>query len=162
MTIDQLASLGEIIAAFAVIASLIYVARQLGQTNTMMRVNAASERLERDFEIVQSIVENPELAEIWLKGGESFDDLEEVEKQRLLFFERRAIMLWHHQFQLHHQGLMPDANWFESLWIIRNIGRRQSVREAWKIYGSGFEAPFQTFIKEQFEIGDKSEVGDDE
>jgi hypothetical protein len=155
MTIEQLASLGEIIAAAGVIASLIYVARQLGQTNTTMRVNAASERMERDFDIVLPVIESREVAELWFKGAGQFYSLDEVDQQRLLFFERRAIMLWHHQYQLRQQDLMPDASWTESLWIIQNLGRRQAIREAWKQFGNGFEAPFVAFVEEQFAIGDE-------
>jgi hypothetical protein len=45
MTLEQIAFIGEIIASIAVIASLVYVARRVGQNTAMMRVNAASERL---------------------------------------------------------------------------------------------------------------------
>ncbi len=47
MTLETYAYLGEIIAAVAVIASLIYVARQLGQTTAMMRVGAACTKMGR-------------------------------------------------------------------------------------------------------------------
>jgi len=155
MTIEQYAYLGEIIAAIAVIASLIYVARQLVQTNTMMRVSAASERMERDYELVIPIIESREFAEIWMQGGDHFENLHEVDRQRLLFFERRAIMLWHHTYQLRQQNLFPDANWQEQVWVIQKIGRRKAVREAWRTFGEAFEQPFQDFVERQFEIADK-------
>ena len=50
MTLEQLAYLGEIVAAFSVVASLIYVAKQLGQSTAMMRANASHERVQRDRE----------------------------------------------------------------------------------------------------------------
>ncbi len=42
MTLEQLAYLGEIVAAVAVVASLIYVARQLSQNTEMMRAQIHS------------------------------------------------------------------------------------------------------------------------
>lgn len=154
MTIDQLAALGEIIASVAVIASLIYVARQINQTNTMMKVAAASERLERDFEIVLPLIESRAFAEVWAKGDREFHSLDDVDQQRLLFFERRAVMLWHHYFHLRSQRLVSDANWNEQNWIIRNIGRRQAVRETWNTFRGNFDKPFVDFVDAQFAIAD--------
>lgn len=38
------------------------------------------------------------LNRIWLKGGDEFDSLDDVDKQRLLFLERRAIILMRNRF----------------------------------------------------------------
>jgi len=157
MTFDQIASLGEIIAAIAVIASLIYVARQLTQTNLMMRNAAASERMEREYDLVLPIIESAELAEIWIKGDKEFHTLSNGEKQRLLFFERRAIVLWHHTFQMKKQNLFSDPFWHETIHIIRTIGSRQAIREAWKIYHEAYETPFVKFVEEQFAIADAAQ-----
>ena len=160
MNWDAISAIAEIIGVVLIVGSMIYVARQLSQTNTMMRVNAASERLERDYDIVGPIIESGELADIWLKGDNDFDNLRPADQQRLLFLERRAIMLWHHQFQLRQQGLMPDANWYETIWIIKTLGRRQVIREAWRIFGKAFELKFQEFIEETFTAAD-SEFSED-
>ena len=160
MNWDAISAISELIGVVLVVASMIYIARQLRQTNTMMRIGAASERLERDYEIVEPIIESGELAEIWLKGESEFASLNPADQQRLLFLERRAIMLWHHQYQLRQQGLMPDANWHETIWIIKTIGRRQVVREAWRIFGEGFELDFQEFIDEKFAIDDSESSND--
>ena len=64
MTLEQYAYFGEIIAAVAVVASLIYVARQLGQNTAMMRVNAARERVQRDTELSSAISGSQEFAEL--------------------------------------------------------------------------------------------------
>ena len=160
MNWDAISAISEFVGVALIVASMIYVARQLRQTNTMMRVNAASERLERDYDIVAPIIESSELAEIWLKGENDFESLRPADQQRLLFLERRAIMLWHHQFQLRHQGLMPDANWYETIWIIKTIGRRQVIRKAWGMFGEAFEIEFREFIDEQFAAAD-SESSED-
>ncbi len=160
MNWDAISAISEFVGVALIVASMIYVARQLRQTNTMMRNNAASERLERDYEIVAPLIASGELAEIWLKGENEFESLRPADQQRLLFFERRAIMLWHHQYQLRHQGLMPDANWHETLWIIQMIGRRQACRKAWEIFRDGFELGFQEFIDEHFSIADSETLGD--
>ena len=155
MTLEQFASLAEIFGLLLVFASLIYVARQLNQTTTMMRVSASGERLQRDTDIVNSIVHSREVAEFWMKGATEFEDLDEVDQQRLIFFERRAILHWHNMFGLRQQQLVPDSDWTEMQWIIQNIGRRQSIRESWKVFRDSFQKPFRDFMEEQFAIADR-------
>ena len=85
MSLEQIASLAEIIGLLLVFATLIYVARQLNQTTAMMRVSASGERLQRDTDIVNSIVHSREIAEFWMQGDTEFDHLDEINKQRLVF-----------------------------------------------------------------------------
>ena len=157
MTLEQYAYLGEIFAALGVVASLIYVARQLGQNTAMMRVAASSESVERDHEIVAPILQSQELAEVWMKGEAEFSTLGPAERTWLMFFERRAIVLWHHRFQLRRQHLVPDWSWHEQTWIIQNIGRRQAVREAWRAFRGAYEPAFQEFMDSQFAIADQAD-----
>lgn len=157
-TSQLLGNLGEFVGAIAVVVTLIYLATQIRQNTNALRMTAASERLERDYEIVLPLIESRSFAEIWLKGGDELSDLDAVDRQRLFFFERRAITLWNHIYQLRTQGLLPDHSWQEQSWIMQNIGRRQSVREAWQMYKGGYEAPFQHYLDEQFSIGDSQQV----
>ena len=64
MTVEQFANIAEIIGVILVIASLIYVARELRQNTDMMRVNASNERLKRDFDIVANLLDSRKLAEV--------------------------------------------------------------------------------------------------
>lgn len=155
MNWSAISAVADIVGLVLVVASLAYVAKQLGQNTSMMRVSAAAERLERDYDLVLPILESREFAEVWMKGDRDFDALDDTNQQRLLFFERRALTLWHHMYQLRMQNLLPDANWYEQKWVIQNIGRRRAVREAWRVFGGGFEPSFQEFVDGQFRIGDE-------
>ena len=158
MTLEQFAYVGEILAALSVVVSLIYVARQLGQNTAMMRVAAGSEAVERDFEIVAPLIQSRELAEVWMKGETEFSSLEPADQTRLIFFERRAIVLWSHRFQLRQQHLLSDTQWHEQTWIIQKIGRRQAVREAWRSFREGYGPAFQEFMDGEFAIADRLET----
>lgn len=156
MNWDAISAIAEILGAVAVVASLIYVGKQVAQNTAMMRVGAASETLEKDFDLTDPILESAELAGIWAKGDHRFDELSDADRQRLIFFERRALMLWHHNYQLRSQGIYPDANWHNQNWIIQNIGQRQSCREAWSLFRDSFEISFQEYIEGQFRLADSA------
>jgi hypothetical protein len=155
MTLEQLAYIAEIVAAIAVIASLLYLARQLNQTNAMMRVSASNSRVEREYDILNDVIANRDVAEIWCKGDTSFDSLDSVDQQRLILFERRAIVLWHHIFSLREQGLYSDEDWHWNEWVIQNIGRRQAIRTSWKLFKDSYQKPFRKYIDDQFRIADE-------
>ena len=109
-----------------------------------------SGRVERDFQIVSPIVDNRDLAEIREKAESGFDNLDAVDQIRMLFFERKALSLWYHDFQLHERNLLAEADWQEHTWIIQTIGRRQSIRAAWRVFRGAYEPRFQAFIDSQF------------
>lgn len=154
MNWDAISAIAEILGAVVVVASLIYVGKQVAQNTAMMRVGAASETMERDYDLVLPLIESSELAEIWLKGDHRLDELSEADRQRLLFFERRAFTLWHHNFHLRRQGLLPDSTWNNQNWMIQTIGRRQSLREVWGLFKEGYEDSFQEYVSSQLQIGE--------
>ncbi len=147
MTLEQYAAIAEIIGVILVIASLVYVARQLGQNTATMRAGASAQRVQRDAELNFRVSDSQEFAEIWLKGRAEFDSLDEAERTRLIFFNRSAIVHWHNMFSMRAQNLLSDADWNEMTWLIENLaGPRQDTHEAWRMFRSSFGEPFQVFL----------------
>jgi hypothetical protein len=157
MTTTQFANLAQMGAAISVIASLVFVAIRLGQNTAMMRINAASERLQREYDIASPMIQNREIAEIWIKADKEFDSLDEIDQERMIVYERRAIALWHHVYILRKRKVFADSEWHEAKWMIRQYGRRQANRAAWRVCKGAFEKPFQVFVEEQISIADHSE-----
>ena len=123
MTLDQYAALAQVVAAIAVVASLVYVAIQLRQNTAMMRASASRERVQRDAELNSKISDSPEFAALRLNGRADFDRLEEKDRIRLIFFNRCVIVHWHNMFSLRAQNLLSDADWNEMIWLIRHFAR---------------------------------------
>ena len=149
---DALSAIGETLGAVAVVVSLVYVGRQLKQNSAMMRNASATEVLEIDHTIVLPIIESEEFAEIWLKGDHRLNELSEANLQRLILFERRAIVLWHHHFQQHRQNFVSDEMWYYTSGIIQFLSLREAVRVAWSIFRNHYEPSFQEYIDEQFRL----------
>lgn len=148
MSLEQFAYVAEVVAAIAVVASLLYVAKQLGQNLAFMRVGASAERVQRDFDLAQTLIDSREMAELWVRGESEFDKLDAADKVRLMFFERRAIVHWHNMFELHGERLLPETDWRELNWLIRHLGQRQAIRETWQYFRGAFGESFQEFMDE--------------
>ncbi len=158
MTLEQYAYLGEIIAAIAVIASLIYIAQQLRQNTDMMRVSNSHNFVDSNMRLCTAVVTDYNLAKLWVKAGSELDDLDATDRQRIVLFEWQAIMAWHNYFNLRQQNLVSDSQWHELTWIVANLGRRQSVQEAWRTYKGGYNKQFQEYMAQYLEPD--SELGD--
>ncbi len=89
MSIQEWAALAEIIGAVAVVASLIYLAVQVRQNTHELSMSLRSTELaafERNVEsgirIREIFILNPEILELYARGGKSYADLDEDEKLR--------------------------------------------------------------------------------
>jgi hypothetical protein len=146
MSLEGFALVAEIIASIAVVITLVYVIMQLRQNLDFMRASASSERVQRDFDLAQALIENREMAKVWAKGDSEFNELEHVDKIRLMFFERRAIVHWHNMFELYNKKLLPESDWVELNWLIKNLGQRQAIKETWQYFRGSFDYAFQQFM----------------
>ena len=147
MTLVEYAAVAEIIASIAVIASLIYVARQLRQNTEVFLSESANSLVQQTLRMGGDVATSREVAEYWVKAGDNFDALDEVDKQRAIMFEYRAIQAWAHWYRLRKRGLFPDEQWNELVWFIENLGgRRQVVRETWKLFKPGYPEDLQRFL----------------
>ena len=68
MSIEQLGSLGELVAAVATIATLIYLALQIRASPAATRAEARRAADSEAFEAIRKIGENPELARLFALG----------------------------------------------------------------------------------------------
>jgi len=89
MSIQEWAALAEIIGAVAVVASLIYLAVQIRQNTHELSMSlrsmelAAFERnVESGIRIRELFILNPEILDLYARGGESYMDLDEGDKLR--------------------------------------------------------------------------------
>jgi hypothetical protein len=156
MTPTEITFLGQIVGATSVVVSFIFLVRRISQNTAMMRMGSASDRLQREFDIALPMIQSREIAELWIKADQEFDDLDEVDQERMMVYERRAIALWHHIFVMRERKLFADAEWHEAKWMMRHFGRRQANRAAWNVIKEAFEQPFQDFVDEQIRLADRA------
>lgn len=146
MTLQELASVADIVASVAVIGSLIYLARQVSQNTETMRVNASQAWTNLNFDLSNPVATDRVVAELWVKGDSEFQDLDVVDQQRLVMYEWRALEAWHHLFEMHQRGVLPESQWAKLKWIVENLGKRQAIRAAWNQFRDAYDGEYQEFI----------------
>jgi hypothetical protein len=146
MSIAELGSLGEFLSSIVVLITIIYLAMQVRQNTTAMKSSQSSQFVSWNTGMVEPLALDREVMELWLKGDTEFYDLDETDKQRMIFFEWRAISAWNHHYHMRMKGLVDDHLWSELLWIFENIGQRTTMKEAWKVWRGAYSEEFQSFM----------------
>lgn len=147
MTLEQIALVSQLVAAIGVIGSLIFVGLQVRQSNQMMRDSAIRHHAERIQSVSKAVFEVPDLARIWVKGGENLATLSPEERVRFINFYVYILRIWE---QLHLQkqsGMMDEQMWEANVNILRDIHRLRGAAAAWEIRRHLFSRRFRTFYE---------------
>ena len=148
MTLEQIAAFAEIIASLGVIISLVYIARQMKQNTEHLKISNASLRVDREYSLVDPIMRDRDLMELWLKGGDRFSELDEADQMRLILFEHRAIMSWFNLYKQHQEGLVDEGLWNLQLAIIGKFSKREAIHRAWEELGDGYSQDFREYMED--------------
>ncbi len=147
MDIMELGAIGEMVGGAAVLVTLVYLALQVRNGNDIARDGASRHWTDFNFAMAAGVVNDRELAEVWLRGGADFQSLDPVDQQRMVFFEWRAIELWHHTFHQRGRGILSDDQWAKVEAIFQGpIGKRESIHEAWRTFRSTYDQAFQELM----------------
>ena len=145
MNWDAIGAAGEIVGAFAVVVSIIYLAGQVRNQTREARLTATRE-LSRDYrELVRSIAKDPELYEIYRRAVSSYNGLPDSDRMRIHLYVFSPIYGVLEQQYLHLTHGNIDLVFLESIRNrIAESARLPGIREWWErnrhIYGEEFRA----------------------
>jgi hypothetical protein len=145
VTIQDLGSIGELIAAIATVATLVYLAIQIRQNTISVQASTLQSSIEFSTGFVESLYRDPELALLFERGREEQETLSAAERARfslVMLGLGRIAQVLHHQFE---QGLMSEDIWNgyrESLlgWLAQ-----PGSRQWWRGNGARFSASFRAY-----------------
>ena len=124
LSIQELGSLGEFVSAFAVLATLIYLAIQVRQNVKLTKASIRESRTAASQRVLFAIRED---AEIIMKTGER-TPAEELRLQQLYSAMFRD---WEAYIYQKDQGLLDESEWLAIASAIGNSLKRELVRKIW-------------------------------
>ena len=103
MTIQDLGSLGELIAAIATVATLIYLALQIRQNTSALR-HAEERAIREDANSWRAnLIQHPEVAELYRKGLLDPSALDSTERLRFRMLLDALFATWQYIFRAEHE-----------------------------------------------------------
>jgi hypothetical protein len=110
MTIQDLAAIGEIIGAIAVVITLLYLSLQLRQFNKGLRSSTFHNTM-HEFNQINASQLDPALAGLLDKGLAEPDSLTAVEKYQYAWIMRSYVNIWENMYQQYLEGACPESYW---------------------------------------------------
>ncbi len=153
MSWQDLGSIGELVSAIAVVISLIYLAfqirqntRQIDENTQAAQATAFDSSISHAFAARQMIIENAEVASIYIRGSNDPDSLsvEELTRYRLTI-HNILWALWNMQSQA-SVGELSSETWGAQLATLERMASTPGFQWFWKNYDQEFGASFQKVV----------------
>lgn len=144
MSLEQIFYISQSIAAAAVIASLLYLARQVRQAERVQRATMQQGRADRTSEAALAIA-NPELSRVLRKGMTGDPDLTPEEFTQWMQMCRAMFLSGEDSFLQHETGMISDAAFDSYVAGVRFYFSMPGLRAAWKLCEAQFGSEFRAF-----------------
>jgi hypothetical protein len=152
--IEYLALIAEIIGGLGVIISVIYLALQVGDGNKELRAQNHRNALDLAQRPFEMLVEDREIAQIYVKGRSNFESLSEDERERLRLYNFILFNSWEFSYYQNVEDTIPPELWFGHDGYMRSeVRTNPGFVRSWKDLLDSFDDPFKTYVNEVISAG---------
>jgi len=109
----MLTAIGQLAAVFIGVPSIIYFAIQLREQNRERRQAAVNALTVQWGELTKALHENAEFTALYLRGVQSFHDLDAVSKLRFSAFQHRFFKNFEGMYYSRREGILTSELWDE-------------------------------------------------
>ena len=147
MTLQDLGSLGEFVAAIATLATLVYLAVQIRQNTRAVRAGSHQAVSDSFIAVNSWVARDPSLARIYRVGMDNLDDLTEDEQVQFSFMLLSVFRVYETAYYQNRVGT-AEEQFFVSVerdiaFVLANAG----VRQWWEETPFGISPEFRSYIE---------------
>ena len=132
MNWEMLAALGQLAAVFVGIPSLIYLAVQIRAQTRERRQSAVNTVTVQWGDLTCALHDNAEFSAIFLRGVQSFADLDPVSKLRFSAFFNRFLNHFEAMYFSHRDGILTASSWGKIERTMSNLIAYPGVQQWWE------------------------------
>lgn len=131
MTIQDLGSIGELIAALATVVTLVYLAMQL-RANTKATQASNWHEITRDYVRANEVLLDPQLGQIWRQGLKQFPNLEAGKNEIFASLMANQALQFQAIFAQHQSRLLGDDTYLAYLKYFCSLVAQQGGQHWWE------------------------------
>ncbi len=144
---EVIGATGEWAGALAVVASLIYLATQVRQSNRQSQAEAQYSFLDAYGQLHASLIENKAAAAVFRRGMAG-EELDEDEAFQFFLSLGHWINTWGVMYELHEAGQLPEGQWSIVRQDIYEMLTTPGGRAYWNKFGQDWMDPGFTAMVE--------------
>lgn len=159
MNWDAVGAIAELLGAIGVIISLAYLATQIRHSAAQTAEHSRALRIAAIDSVAASfsrfrdpLIRDPELAELWTRGTQSYEDLNDIERVRLGRLLQELFFAHQNTYSRYVEGASTEASWLDHRQAIAANLRQPGIQTWWaetrSIYADDFEEIVEELIRE--------------
>ena len=141
MTIQDLGSIGEFVAAIATLATLFYLAVQIRNSSRIARLNAIQAVSESVSGITAEIARDPEFFRVWRAVLDSSADATDEDRERVAFILHQIFVAFANADRFGDPSLRRSVQALHDKYL-----RAPFVQEWWARQRGAYDEPFRSTI----------------
>jgi hypothetical protein len=155
MNWEMLAAIGQLAAVCVGIPSLLYLAIQIREQTKERRQSAVNALTVQWGDLTRALHENAEFAAIYLRGVQSFHDLDAVSKLRFSAFQNRFFKNFEGMYYSRCEGILTLELWGEIERTMSDFLAYAGVRQWWETRKHWHTEKFRDVVNAIIARGDK-------
>jgi len=132
MNWEMLTAVGQLATVFIGVPSIIYFAIQLREQTRERRQSAANALTVQWSDLTKALHENAEFTALFLRGVQSFHDLDAVSKLRFSAFQNRFFKNFEGMYYSRREGILTPELWEEIERTMSDFLAYDGVRQWWE------------------------------
>lgn len=156
-TLQDWASIAEIVGAFAIVISLAYVAYEIRENTRALEATSRQSLADQDLEFISSALDSSVVAVANAKYWAG-QELSNLEMSQLIEREHLNFRIFENAFYQYSIGAVAESEWQRYVQIIDVVicdVMRDPATQMWQRYGPSFTSDFRNVVDET--VGDCSE-----
>ena len=131
MNWEMLTAIGQLATVFVGVPSVIYFAIQLREQTRERRQSAVNDLAVQWGDLTKALHENAEFTTLFLRGVQSFHDLDAVSKLRFSAFQNRFFKNFEGMYYSRREGILTSELWGEIQRTMSDFLAYDGVRQWW-------------------------------
>ena len=129
----MLGAIGQLAGVLVGIPSIIYLAIQIKAQTEERRVSAVNTLTVQWGDMTHALHDSAELSEIYLRGAQSFVDLDPVSKLRFSTFLNRFVNYFEAMHFAHRDGVLTESAWGKVQRTMNDLVACPGVQQWWQV-----------------------------
>ncbi len=148
MNWEAAGAIGEIVGAIAVVATLMYLARQMKQNSSALRSTTAQSANEMAISVFNPIAANKDgLADIVLRGLQDPNTLSALEMARFTAHWQASFFTWQNWFYQNKKGDFDDGMFSGFSLLFTEVLRTPGLQDFWSHRRQFFSKEFRDYLE---------------
>ena len=157
MTIQDLGSIGEFVAAIATLCTLVYLAIQIRQNTRSVRASSFQASSRDILEIIDRVAVNSDLSRLFFEGLSDYESMSDEDRRRFATYLGSLLARWESLMFQREQGIVLDPTSFSFFYQnLRVVFARPGTRQWWSKARNLYQPNVQRLVEDLMSKGPPS------